>query len=235
MAALFGFASTLRNQIDELRKQGPKAKPQLDKTVQNFAAFLAVLGKQDKMPIQNLLFLAQSYGSLGMHSEAAELLERSWWNQRSRRGKEEEQQKQVQLYRGGRMLLAHELRLCKKFKEAKEALDQIEKEPWGKGIQVHKEKILLLEDQEIYGGDNGAVMQWTAVMRQLRPKITQNPDAKELYYEAYFHTTHALYKYALKLTDEAKKKLHIQRAAKLIHSLETDRPEHGRRRFQEAL
>lgn len=238
MKALFGFAGVLSKQIDDLRKQGPNAKAQLDKTVANFAAFLDILAKQEKLPREYILFLAQSYGGLGMHDKAADLLKKLV-EPKIEPGKENESQKPLQYYRGGRILLARELRLAKKFKEAKVILDDIEKQPWGKGLQLQKEKNMLLEDQEVYAGQTGAILSWNAMMHQLRPQITKSPEAKEMYYEAYFHMIYSYYKNALKMTDPAKQKQYIQKAAGYVNGLETDKPDMGgadsKKRFDDLI
>jgi len=107
---------------------------------------------------------------------------RSWWNQRSRRGKKRSNRSKSSLPRrphaaGPRAAPVQEVQ------GGEGSAGQIEKEPWGKGIQVHKEKILLLEDQEIYGGDNvpscsGPPLCVSSGPRSLRTRTQRNCTTK---------------------------------------------------------
>lgn len=72
------LVSEMGEQIESLKKQGDKAREQLLKTQNNFAAFLdliAAQAKKQKMTPETVWFLANSYSSLSQHKRAVELLD----------------------------------------------------------------------------------------------------------------------------------------------------------------
>src|SRR5262249_48891201 len=146
-SVLLQLAQQLRDQIEELRKQGDKAKEQLNKTVLSFSSFLDDLAKQDKLSTETLLFLSQSYASLDQHGKAAALLQKI--PEPKGAGDKPPEAKLVTQYHGSRLLYARQLRLDKKYAQADAALKEIRKTDWGKNnLDVRKEEILILEDQE---------------------------------------------------------------------------------------
>ena len=132
-----------------------------------------------------------------------------------------------------------ELRLDKKYDQAAAALKEIEAQPWGKNAQVVKEKLHLLEDQEKYGGKDGAVMGWNALGKQLRPRINSAPSAKELYWECYYHMVYCYYRHAQNMPSGKKRDDEMRKVVGLITQLENSQPDWGgeasRRRFEELL
>jgi hypothetical protein len=227
---LFSLASQLKEQVAELRKQGDKAKDQLDKTVNSFMLFLDELAKQEKLPVENRLFLAQSYSGLDKHDKAAALLEKL---EEPAAGADA---KQVGYYRGGRMMYVRELRLNKEYAKAAETIKQIEGQPWGKNAQVKKEKILVDEDQEKYVP---AAKEWDALMAAIKPRVATDPNTKELYWEAYYHLVCCVYKDGFRQTDTKIRQARFKQAARYINQLEKSQKDWGgdasRQRFAELL
>jgi hypothetical protein len=236
--SLVQLVQQLRDQIQHLRQQGESAKAQLDKTVANFSTFLDELTKQqEKNPRpQVLLFLTQSYSSLDKHTRAAELANRIA-EPKTPEGKKEPDPREVQIYRVARILYARELRLDKEFQKADLILKEIQSAPWGmRNVEVKKEAIFLLEDQDKYAGKDGAVLAWSNLMTQMRPRIVDNK-VKEQYYECYYFLTYAIFKNALLIADPAKKNSYIRTAATFIIKLQ-EQPNASdlvKKRFDELL
>jgi hypothetical protein len=190
---LVQLVQQLKEQVQDLRqRKGPDAAEHLQKTVVSFIAFLDRLAEQKNLTTEVKLFLAQSYASLDRHAEAARQLA-GVEPPVAAAGKEVEP-RQVQLYRGARLLYLRELRLSKKFDEAQRVLDEILGTPkspgWGqRNLEVQKEKLLLLEDRELYAGPDGAIQGWNKLMKTIRPRIQQDAKMKEHYFDCYYHLT----------------------------------------------
>jgi hypothetical protein len=231
-AVLLPVVAQLRKQMDELReKKDAASQAQLKQFQQRFETFLDELAKQRSLGIEIYLFLAQSYASLDQHAKAADLLLRKKIpapadDVKLEPGKENdpESQKKVrdnQLARAARLLLAQELRLAKKLDDAEKILKEVKESPWGKqNLQVYREWILLLQDQNKFAGKGGAIREWDALMKAIQPrmadKATRN-EFKEFYYECYFHLTECFVLHANKnIADAEKRKPWIARAAKFM-------------------
>jgi TolA-binding protein len=233
------FIQQLQEQIHQLRQQGEAAKPQLEKTVGNFSAFLEELAKQQEMTPRPdiLLFLSQSYASLDNHVRAAELANKVE-EPRPASGKAEVDPKQMQQYERARLVFVRELRLSKDFDKAAAALSAIQSTPWGAHeLRVRKEGVLLLEDQDKLAGNDGAILAWDKLMRQMKPRIQDN-GVKEQYFDCYYHFTLCLYKYAEQLPDVAKRAKYRQKVASYIAKLDAVQDaaaDDCKKRFKELL
>jgi hypothetical protein len=228
-------------QIQELRAQGESAKEQLDKTVASFSVFLDELARQKDPRPELVLFLAESYASLDQHARAAELL--AHVAEPRPEGDKPPDPKKVQLYRAARILRVRELRHARDFSRAKAELDELlgtpDKPNWGQAfLDVRKERVFLLEDQNKFTGRDGAVSEWTRMVQQMRPRIN-DAKIKEQYFECYYHLTHSIYKYAQTLSDQARKQATIQTAANYIVQLQKTQADMGgeasKKRFEELL
>lgn len=239
------LVQTLRAQIQELRQKGESVKPQLDRTVSNFSTFLDQLAtQQEKNPQPEMvLFLAQSYASLDNHKRAADLLVQVPEPKPAAQGQQVDPKK-VQAYRAAQIMAARELRLDKQYGKAKKLLDEIigvpAKPGWAQqNLEAQKERIFLAQDQEQYGGRDGAVLAWNALLKQMQPRIKTDAKAKEQYFECYYYLTYCIYKGSQKMTDEKKKSAAIRQAANFIAQLETTQPDMGgeasKKRFDELL
>jgi hypothetical protein len=217
-AVLFEVVSDLRGQIEELREKGPEAE--LDKAMATFRAFLDELAAH---PIENqslelIRMVAVGYASLDQHRRAAELLERV-----PAPGAADHEREA--LYHGVRVLHARELRLAREFAKAGQASKEILATDWGqRSIDARKEQIFLLEDE---GKLAPAIRAWTELMTSVRRQIDQNARLRDQYFDCYYHLVHCRYEHAMKLTDDAKKKAALRRAAGLIVKLETTMPDMG--------
>jgi tetratricopeptide (TPR) repeat protein len=226
--ALVNFVQQLRAQIQELRQQGEAARPRLEETIASFVAFLDELGKQpDRVhKPQTAFFLAQSYASLDRHDRAVALLEAIPEPQAGADPKD------VQLYRAARLLCVRELRHNRQYDKAMEVLQGIlgtrARPAWGQSVlEAQKERILLLQDQELFSGRGGAILAWNELMAQMRPKIAQDNKLKEQYFECYYQLTYCMFKNALKISDPGKRRSAIQTAANLVVQLEATQPDMG--------
>jgi hypothetical protein len=229
----------LREQLDQLRKQGEPAKARLDQTIASFSTFLEVLAKQQEQNPRPevLLFLAQSYSSLDEHGKAALWAKRISPPQPPA-GKKDPDPRPLEIYRIARVLSARELRLSKDFERAAGVLRELEATPWGaRSFEVKKERIFLLEDRGKYAGKDGAILAWNALMTGMRDRLQDNR-VKEHYFECYYHLTHAIYKNALLSNDPKRRAKDLRLAAKFILKLESQ-PDSGgeqvRKRFEELL
>jgi TolA-binding protein len=236
--SLVQFVQQLREQVQQLRRRGESAQGDLDKMVANFSKFLDELAKQqDASPRPDLLlFLAQSYSSLDKHERAAELADRVA-EPKPDPAKNEGDQRAQQIYRAARLLRARELRLNKDFGAADKALSEILASPWGQNsIEAKKERIVVLEDQERFGGRQGATQAWSTLMLQMKPQVGDNR-IKEQYFDCYYHFTYCFYKNALNLKEPART-TNIRKAATYIVKLE-EQPdaavENCKKCFQELL
>src|SRR5207245_3917443 len=136
-----------------------------------------------------VVFLAESYSSMEKHAQAAELLERI--------------PSTVKYHTAVQVLHVRELRLGKQFDKATQLLNDLlgSKEkpgPAHKNLDARKERILLLEDQGKYGTRTGAVLSWNTFMKELRPLVEKDNKVREMYYDAYYHWVHCIFKFAVK-------------------------------------
>jgi hypothetical protein len=219
-AVLAELIQELRLQIDELRKRGPSAEPEVGKTAANLTAFLDSLARQppDKLTPDVLRFVASAYASLDKHEQAAEQLGRISAPERPDPDLENS-------YHAVRLMYARELRLANQTERAGQALKEILSADWGKkSVDARKEQILLLEDQQKFAH---AAQAWTELLNNLRRQIEKNGKLKEQYFDCYYHLVTCRYKHALKLTDDDKRRNGIRRAAGLIVKLEVATPDMG--------
>lgn len=232
----------LGQHIQELRQRGDAAKEQLDKTITNFSTFLDELAGNKELKPELVLFLADSYSSLDRHQQAAQLLARVGEPGPEADGKVDP--KKVQIYRAARILYARALRQDRQFAKAKQVIDEMLGTPakpgWGQPyLDVKKERIFLLEDQEKYTGPNGALAEWNRLMQSLQARFKQDARVKEQYFECYYYLTNALYRHAQTITDRAKRQKQLQLAADFIVKLEATQPDMGgeasKKRFEELL
>jgi TolA-binding protein len=235
---LVQFVGQLREQLEHLRRRGESARAELEKTIANFSTFLDQLAKQSATASRPdlLLFLAQSYSSLGKHQRAIELTDLIP-EPAADPQKKEADQKLVQVYRAGRLLRARELRLDRSFDAADKELADILARPWGAAnLEVKRERIFVLEDQEKYGGKQGAIPAWNSLMLQMKPRLQDNK-VKEQYFDCYYHFTYCIFKNALNLPEPARTK-NIRIAANYIVKLEAQPDaavEACKKNFQELL
>jgi len=217
------FVKQLNAQIQQLKAQGAAAQEKLDKMVKSFSAFLDVLARQQEMnpKAELMLFLAQSYSTLDNHQRAAELANKIE-EPKPQGDKKELDPKLVQLYHFARILLVRELRLGKEFAKADLILQEILATKWGQqNLEVQKERIMLLEDQEKYvlPAKKGAITDWNNLMKTLTPRRGDNR-INEQYFDCYYHYAYCMYKYALSLADPKLKRKYLGVAANYILQLE---------------
>jgi hypothetical protein len=235
-AILLPMVQLLKEQIQELRKQGDKAKPQLAKTMESFELFLDETDKRDKAKtLEVSLFLAQGFASLENHDRAAKLLA-------DIPEPKDGDPKKMAYYQAIRVLYLRQLRLAKDLKKAREVAQEMigskEKPGWGaSNLDALKENNFLYEDE---GNYRAAVLSWDTMLKSLRGKIDQS-GVKEQYLEIYFYLTQTYFRYAITTfaNDTARRQKEIDKAASFITKLEGSFPDLGgevsKARFHELL
>jgi hypothetical protein len=233
---LLPMVQLLKEQVQELRKQGDKAKDQLARTVETFELFLDETAKNEKgRTLEVVLFLAQGYSSLDKHDKAAALLA-------AVPEPKDGDEKKTAYYQAIRILLLRELRLGRDLKKAREVADEIlgtpDKPRWGRSnLDALKENNFLLEEEAKY---TEALYAWDGMLKTLRPRIDQS-GVKDQYLECYFYLTQTYFRYAVTAypNDAAKRQKAIDKAAKFIVDLEKAHPDFGgdisRARFVDLL
>lgn len=245
LEALRELVRQLGQQLQELKQKGEAGKELLNKVVGSFSFFLEELAKQQRQQPDPavVLFLADSYSNLGQHKTAADLLLLIREPQTAA-GSDAPDPKQLQVYRAARILYVRALRQDRQFDKARAEIETLSGTPqqpgWGqRSLDLQKERIFLLEDQERYGGPSGAVQEWNRLLKQMQPRIQLDAKVREQYFECYFYLTRALYKNALRQPEEARRRKGIQHAVNFLVQLEASQPDLGgdanRRRFEDLL
>jgi hypothetical protein len=236
----------IHRQIVDLKATNQKDK--LDKLVGSFVGFLDELVAKTpniEKDIGTLAFLAHSYSSLDQpaeHEKSAAL----WAKvvEPKAMPPKKVDAKQEAMYRYARLQCARELRMGKKYPEARKILDDISSKDWGKGFDVRKEVSQTWMDEQKYGA---AAKQWSDTIASFgKPDFSKMPaKVKENYFEARYEHIYCMYMYA-KLIDPKdpkvgdKKPEYIKRAANLIVQLEFFPPkdmggEQFRKKYDELL
>ncbi len=227
---LIEMGTQLKNQISSLEQGGDAAKSQLEETKLSFGKFLDHLN-QDRAKLDPSLrmWLATSYGGLDQHAKAVEIL----------RGFQEPKQPDpaaLQNFQKSQLLLVRALRLGKQFADADKQLQEtMTKRDWARRHpEFHKERILILQDQEKYGT---AIAEWSKLIQSLQQMIGRGGVIADVYNESNYHLTFCRYKEAVRVPDKKERATAITQVAQSIVTLERNDyggPEH-RRRFEELL
>jgi hypothetical protein len=194
-----------------------------DKTVASFGSFLDQLGKGQQAPSPEFLrILADAYSGLELHDKAFEFARRVP-EPKGENGQPPDARK-LRNFAYARLLAVRELRLAGKVEDAEAALKEVREAPWGKdNFEAEKERIHLIAAR---GKPGAAYTEWNKIVGNLVRKITQ-PGVKEQYFECYFYSVEALYRYALSLPAGAKRDEYLRRAANNIVKLEANYPDLG--------
>jgi hypothetical protein len=221
LEVLVQLGQKLHGQIERLRQQGEPAKQKLEETLLYFSTFVEEVERQqkDQSKPEMLLFLATSYSSLDNHSKAAELVNQIR-EPGPAPGQDTHDPRELAIYHAARLLYVREMRLAKDYKTAATALTSIQETPWGQNsLDARKERILLLEDQELFSGKGGAATAWIELMQHLRPRLSDSK-IKEQYFDCYYHLTCCFLRNALKASDPKKRAAGLKVAANYIVKFE---------------
>ncbi len=229
----------LQTQIKELKKTDEPAK--LKSTVANFSAFIDKLAgkKATALDLKETVFLANCYSSLEEYAKAASLYARI--PEPAALGKDkltEEEEKEVATYWFLQVQYARALRLSAKSKEdllqAKKVLDNLQHHKNARIlIYAEVEQIHVLEDSANFGTPlySLAIKGWAGIMNNpnLRAKIADDPNLKELYFNAYFGNAWCLYKLSQteKVVAAGQEAKYLQAAAKNFFKLEKSTNQEG--------
>ena len=232
---LGNLVSELDAQIHALHKAGDKAA--LKRTQANFTEFLDALVKQGgKLERKDLFFLARCYDTLEKHDKAAELygqypppkilnVEKKAKDKFS-----EDEERELQSYCYAQVMLAKQLRLSKKFAEAKKILDDVSAVKNARQmLHIEREQIYLLEETGLFGT---AITRWGGFMASPVFKgkdLSFDPEKKKIYFDAYYHMTFCWYKYSQldKVKAAGKEVQFLVKAADYIVRLETSMSQEG--------
>jgi hypothetical protein len=215
------LSAQLRDQFQELERQGEGGRPAHQNATTALVAFLDDLSH---LPGRNLTpdllrFVAAAYASVNRHDRAAETLKRIPASLNSADFDRDT------LERSTALLRARELRLSRQFSDAHAAIESVLATGWGKrSLELRQEQSALLEDE---GNFASAMRGWNSLMTQLRPQIDRNPKLRDAYFECYYHLTYSAYRHATSMSQPEKKGEGVRRAAGLIVKLETARPDMG--------
>ena len=163
----------IKNQIDLLEQQGEGAKDQLQQTRDNFRVFLSKLEGDEKLPPDLRLWVGTSYVSLDDHQKAAAVFNsfKDPVRNAARELRQVFNQSQFLKLRSMRLGAAAETNKDKRkkgFEDTDRALKEMMKNPtFGKNPAFLAEEALLLQDQELYSGPNGAISKWDRLMKGL--------------------------------------------------------------------
>jgi hypothetical protein len=229
---LMEMGGQLKSQIAALEQEGDAAKPQLEQTKESFGKFLDQV-RQGKVDPSLQLWLASSYSGIDQHQKAVEIL-RAF----TEPGTGADAQK-LQTFQRSQLLLVKALRQAKQFAEAdKQLKETMTKREWArKHPEFHKERILLLQDQQKYAGPSGAIAEWTKLIQSLQPLVDRGGVIREVFNESNFHLTFCRYMEARRIEDKQERDTGLKQVAQTIIALEKSDfggPEH-RRRFEELL
>ena len=224
----------LQAQVKDLKKANDPAK--LKGTVKNFSAFIDELAskKEKGLDLKDTMFLATCYSSLEEYSKAANLYSRIPPPGALDKDKlKEEEEKEIATYWFLQVQYARALRLSAKGKEdlarAKKVLDALVQHKNGR-LQVYAEveQIHILQDAALYGL---AMKGWSKIMTNptLKSKLADDPNLKELYFNAYYENAWCLYKYSQsdKVIAAGQEKKYLRPAANYILKLERARDQEG--------
>jgi hypothetical protein len=250
---LHSLIGDLQAQVTELKKANDPVK--LRATVKNFSAFIDELAKKDTkdkgLELKDITFLAKCYASLEEHAKAANLYAQIPAPRALDKDKpKEDEEKEIATYWLMQIHYAQELRLSAHSKEdlgkAKRVLDKLKGHKNAR-LQIYGEveQIHILEDSGKFGLPlYGLAMKgWGAIMSNsaLRAKMPDDPNLKELYFNAYYGNAWCLYKHsqtAAALT-KGKDKDYLKMAANNIVRLEKSVNQEGWQivghRFRELL
>lgn len=215
---LGGTLRALSDHLAALRQQGPSSHNRLDRTRADIKALLdRIYQQQGKDPrADGLLFLAESYAGLDEFPRARELAARI----QAPGGDPAGNQRTEQIYRAARLLLLKLSRQQKDFKATEAILDELGRTSWAAGsLDVKRERLFLLQDQEKFAGKQGAILGWNSLMMQLQPRLG-DPRIKEEYFDCYYQLTYCILRDALASPDAQRKKKQLRLAANYILKLE---------------
>jgi hypothetical protein len=231
------LAGLIDRQISDLKEKKDDAG--LKKTIEGFNGILDDLKKQTKPSPQFILTLALCYSNMGKHAEAADLL-KTVPEPKPEAGAREPDAEALKNYRACSLLHVRQLRLSKKFPEARVEIDKMlgtkDKKGWGfSDIAVRKESLLLLVDDRKYV--EGYQTAQDLVKALVKRAETDNA-MKEHYLEIYFLMVECLVEYG-KGKEAMKKQKAFQDASTLIDQLEKKFTGFGneatKKRFQDLL
>jgi hypothetical protein len=223
-------AQQLRAQLDELRRKGSEAQPELAMTVDNIGTFLDQLAgpPADRLTPEVARFVALGYSALDRHKQAAEVLGRI---------SAPTTPAQQAVYHSARLLRARELRRVGQFDAATSELREILASDWGRrSIEARRERVLVLEDRGEY---TAAAREWNRLLAALRPRIDEDARLREQYFDFYFRLVDCLVRAGIKEPDGPLRQDAFRRVAGLIVKLEAARPDMGgtalKERYEELL
>jgi hypothetical protein len=232
---LLEIVQQLKAQISELEAAAatdPAKKQELNKILSGFTTFLEKLAEQPANLSEDLIgFVSNSYSGMKKHKKAADLLAKIPPPQpmsvnpnekaEDKDKREQEDRRKEAFYHHVRLTYVRELRLDKQFDKASAEIKRIVTS-WGRNnLDVQKEQIFILEDEEKYAQ---AANMWSRLMQEkLKPHLGKDNRLTEQYFECYYHRVWCIYKFGMKQSDVEKKQRYVKQAANLILQLDSSK------------
>ncbi|HMP58604.1 MAG TPA: hypothetical protein PKD86_04555 [Gemmatales bacterium] len=204
----------LRQQLEDLERQGPTADPQLAKLKQTLESFVGQVEKSPSPSVEVRQWLASMHLSLGRPARAAELY-LALLAEHTGGGMDEARKQGLRL----QALIA-----CRQAAEAsgggerqswltkaRERMRELVADPRAaRSPLVVRENILLAQ---LGGQYVAAIEQWEGLRASLEPHLVDRPDLAEIYHEAAYHQFRAMCGAAAAVTEAEPRRLARQRAA----------------------
>ncbi|MBL8824305.1 MAG: hypothetical protein JNJ77_17090 [Planctomycetia bacterium] len=221
-------ASRLQAQMEEYQKQGEKAKTQYDSTRDGFKQFLEIIATHPQLPLQQRIWLGQSYSGIGDYARAVKVLSDIKPPAANPASKQENPDDETKLYRQATSLRIGALRQAalsepdandrdKALAQVEKEMQQLMKEPWARrSPPLLRDEIMLLQLRGNYSGKAGAIARWDQFRTAVRPHIDKSPAMKDLFTEATYHLAYCLYQESLLLKNPDMQKQAIDRSAGVV-------------------
>ncbi len=208
----------LRNQLDQLEKEGPPAQARADQLRKNFGLFLSQVEKIPNRPLDFTYWLAAQFVALGELDNAQSLI-----NAISKPDANAPTQA-VQSYQQGSLAWAVSLRQyarnctdpqkrSKAIDALESSLNQIMQEEWAKKHPAFVRERIMID--QLRGRLVTAIEQWDRLRQALEPHVQRGTMYKELYFDAHEGLIECLHAESKKHVDPETRARLLRRAAQL--------------------
>ncbi|MFO0814893.1 MAG: hypothetical protein U0796_16860 [Gemmatales bacterium] len=222
-------ALRIRQQLDELSRQGESSKAQYQVVRESFKNFLQQMERDPKLTLKQRIWLSNNFASIGDHAKAAQLLQDVQAPANTIPDKKTgEADEGTLLYRQAistRLIALRQAAMSeadandrdKALAVVEKEMKKIMQEPWARrNPALLRDEILLLQLRGNYSGPRGAITRWDQFRASVRPLLDKSEAMKELYWEANYHLMVAVYEEAQLLKAPEAKQKGTERAASLF-------------------
>jgi len=235
------MGNQLQAQITALEAQGPSAEAQLKATKDSFRSFLAQIRGDKNLDQDMIVWVGSSYMGMGDYAEAARVFATAKWpgpapklmgNEKPEEREKvlaqiDAHEKQAAHFRRCLLLRVTALRRAgvtaadpadkaRFFTEAQQAFNE---GTAAAGLKNHpqfiQEEILILQDQGLVSGPQGAITRWDQLRTALQPHASQGGLLRDVYLEACYNLVVCKFIEAKQLPEETDRKNALRRTAEL--------------------